>query len=68
MKKLVVIRVGSITHLLHKDMRVTGEGAEVEAEDVVVAVAADLPLKELHKSRLAWPINYGMRQVSSLLD
>lgn len=53
MKKLVVI-TESIMHLLRKDMKVvTGEGAEVEAEDVVVDVAVDLPLKDLHKSRLA---------------
>lgn len=53
MKKLVVI-TESIMHLLRKDMKVvTGEGAEVEAEDVVVDVAVDLPLKDLHKSKLA---------------
>lgn len=71
MKKLVVIMVGSITHLLRKDMKVTGKGAEVGAEDVVVDVVGvvdvDLLLKDLLKSRLAGPSTMECDN-SSLLD
>lgn len=73
MKKLVVIMVGSITHLLRKDiMKVIGKGAEVGAEavvvDVVGVVAVDLLLKDLLKSRLAGPSAMECDKSSLLVD
>lgn len=61
MKKLVGIMAWSIMDLLCKDMKVMEEGAVVEAEDVGVdavgVVAVDHLLKDLLKSKLAWPID-----------